>query len=106
MTRHLHCALAFALFVSAPVAAAAQDAMAVLNAAAKAMRLEQVNAIRYTATGSAFAIRSASGNAIPEMVAGSCEASLRPNHPFLRIWSRNAMGHQGKTLCYAPTAAI
>lgn len=56
MIRHFHCALAFALFVSAPVAAAAQDAMAVLNAAAKAMRLEQVKAIRYTATGSAFAI--------------------------------------------------
>lgn len=56
MFRHHHHALALALLIIAPVTAAAQDAMTVLNAAVKAMRLEQVKTIRYTATGSAFAI--------------------------------------------------
>jgi len=56
MIRHHHHALALVLLLTAPVTAAAQDAMTVLNDAVKAMRLEQVKTIRYTATGSAFAI--------------------------------------------------
>ncbi|MBI4265964.1 MAG: MBL fold metallo-hydrolase [Acidobacteria bacterium] len=56
MIRHHHRALALALLLTAPATAAAQDAMTVLNAAVKAMRLENVTTIRYTATGSAYAI--------------------------------------------------
>ena len=55
MTRHHH-AFAIALLLTSPAVAAAQDAISVLNAAAKAMHLEQVKAIRYTATGSQYAI--------------------------------------------------
>src|SRR6476469_1930517 len=55
MTRHHH-AMAVALLLTSPAVAAAQDAISVLNAVAKAMHLEQVKTIRYTATGSAYAI--------------------------------------------------
>jgi hypothetical protein len=55
---------------AAPLFAAAQeDAMSVLSAAAKAMHLEQVKTIRYTATGSAFAIGQSyvAGGAYPRL---------------------------------------
>src|SRR5262245_41449061 len=55
MTRHHH-ALAVALLLTSPAVAAAQDATAVLNDVAKAMHIEQVKTVRYTATGSQYAI--------------------------------------------------
>lgn len=55
MTRYRHvCVLT--LLLTASAAAPAQDAMTVLNDAAEAMHLQDVKTIRYTATGSAFAI--------------------------------------------------
>jgi glyoxylase-like metal-dependent hydrolase (beta-lactamase superfamily II) len=48
--------LVLTVLVFAPVAADAQDAMSVLGDAVKAMRLEQVKTIRYTASGSAYNI--------------------------------------------------
>lgn len=44
------------LLLAAPAAARAQDAAAFLNDAAKAMHIENVHTVRYTATGSAYAI--------------------------------------------------
>lgn len=55
MSRHLY-ALVGASLLTVPFVASGQDAMAVLNAAAEAMHLQDVKTIRYTSTGSAFAI--------------------------------------------------
>src|ERR1044072_3762128 len=44
------------LLLAGPAAARAQDAAAFLNDAAKAMHIENVHTVRYTATGSAYAI--------------------------------------------------
>lgn len=49
-------AFALTFLLAGPALAAAQDAKTVLNAAVTAMRLDQVKTIRYTATGSAYAI--------------------------------------------------
>ena len=64
MTRHHH-AMAVALLLTSPAVAAAQDAISVLNAAAKAMHLEQVNTIRYTARGSQYAIGQSYTSTMP-----------------------------------------
>jgi hypothetical protein len=72
MTRHHH-ALAVALLLTLPAVAAAQDAISVLNAVAKAMHLEQVKTIRHTAT------LSAAGTSAPPSTVRATEMTRERN---------------------------